>query len=219
MSEVNLTKRQQQILDFIRSFTEKNGYPPSVREIGKELGLSSSATVHAHLAALETKGFIHKSGSKSRSLTLADKALADEDKSSPEHPSPRRLIEESDVVKLPLVGRVAAGEPILAEQNIESTFPLPKEIIGDTSSFLLKVRGESMIGAGIFDGDYVVVREQQNADNGDIVVALLDDGATVKTFYKERDCIRLQPQNEAMEPIYTDKAVIIGKVVALLRSM
>ena len=218
MSE-GLTKRQQQILEFIQSFTEENGYPPSVREIGKELGLSSSATVHAHLAALENKGFIQRNGAKSRTVKISDKAFEGTSEPVKGHAASHGVSTDSGIVKLPLVGRVAAGEPILAEQNIETTLPLPKDIIGDASSFLLQVHGESMIGAGIFDGDYVVVREQQDADNGDIVVALIDDGATVKTFYRERDCIRLQPQNEAMEPIYTDKAVIVGKVVALFRSL
>ena len=215
MDNGKLTKRQQQVLDYVQRETAKNSYPPTVREIGEALGLSSSATVHTHLAALEAKGYLHRDASKSRSLTVI----------SPENPTLVSQVDEDleslrrNTISLPLVGRVAAGSPILAEQNIEDILTLPKEIVGDSGSFLLKVHGESMIDAGILDGDYVVVREQRTAINGDIVVAMIDDEATVKTFYREKDCIRLQPQNEMMEPIYSRDVVILGKVVALFRAL
>ena len=211
---VTLTKRQQEILDFLRSFTADSGYPPSVREIGEAVGLSSSSTVHSHLSALESKGFIRRDASSARALVIVDQITIDETNSLTDEPDPYR-----NVIALPLVGRVAAGEPILAEQNIEDTFTLPTQLVGDSSSFLLSVRGESMIDAGIFDGDYVVVREQRTADNGDIVVAMIEDNATVKTFYREPDRIRLQPENASMDPIYTKEATILGKVVALLRTL
>lgn len=205
-----LTKRQQQVLDFIRSWMRDNPYPPTVREIGEGLDLSSPSTVQAHLKQIEAKGYIRRGESKSRSIELVD-PLEDEAPIQPELPR--------NVVTLPLVGRVAAGEPILAEQNIEDNVPLPTDIVSDAASFLLEVHGESMIEAGILDGDYVVVREQQTANNGDIVVAMIDEGATVKTFFRESDCIRLQPQNSSMDPIYTRDAAILGKVIALFRSL
>jgi repressor LexA len=210
----NLTKRQQEILDFLRSFTAENGYPPSVREIGEAVGLSSSSTVHSHLIALESKGYIHRDASSARALVIVDQLTGDEANALTDEPDPYR-----NVVALPLVGRVAAGAPILAEQNIEDTLTLPTQLVGDSSSFLLSVKGESMIEAGILDGDYVVVREQRSANNGDIVVAMIDEEATVKTFYREPDRIRLQPENQSMAPIYTVDATILGKVVALLRTL
>ncbi|NTU89452.1 MAG: transcriptional repressor LexA [Actinobacteria bacterium] len=215
MNGEKLTKRQQQVLDYVQSESAKNSYPPTVREIGEALGLSSSATVHTHLAALEAKGYLHRDASKSRSLTVVSPestVLTTKDEDALE--SLRR-----NTISLPLVGRVAAGAPILAEQNIEDILTLPKEIVGDSSSFLLRVHGDSMVDIGILDGDYVVVREQRTALNGDIVVAMIEDEATVKTFYKEKDCIRLQPQNETMEPIYSRDVVILGKVVALFRTI
>jgi repressor LexA len=199
-----LTKRQQQILDFIRAELHLRGYPPSVREIGEAIGLSSSSTVHSHLAALEAKGFIRRDPSKPRALEVLD--FRDTD----------NAIDYGQVHAVPLVGHVAAGEPILAAENIEQTIPLPAEFSGD-STFILRVRGESMIDAGILDGDFVVVKQQQTAANGDIVVALLDDSATVKTYYREADRIRLQPENSSMEPLYSRNVEIMGKVVALFR--
>ena len=184
-----LTKRQQEILDFIRAEIHRRGYPPSVREIGEAVGLSSSSTVHSHLAALEAKGFIRRDPSKPRALEVLDFRETD------------RGIDYGQVSVVPLVGQVAAGSPILAAENIEPTISLPAELAGD-NTFILRVRGESMIEAGILDGDFVVVRQQQTADNGDIVVAMIDDEATVKTFYREADRIRLQPENSTMEPIY-----------------
>ncbi len=208
-----LTKRQRQVLDYIQEETSRTGYPPTVREIGQALGLSSSATVHTHLATLEAKGYLRRDGAKSRSLTVIGSGTG------PSSPGEQPENAFRNAVSLPLVGNVAAGAPILAEQNIEENLVLPKEIVGDASTFVLKVKGESMIEAGILPGDYVVVREQNTASNGDTVVALLDDGATVKTFFREEDRIRLQPQNSSMEPIYVHDPLILGVVVALFRSL
>jgi repressor LexA len=201
-----LTKRQQQILDYIHAELHRCGYPPSVREIGEAVGLSSSSTVHSHLAALEAKGYIRRDPSKPRALEVFDYREND------------HAVDMSRVSVVPVVGQVAAGSPILAAENIESTMPLPAEMAGD-NTFILRVRGESMIDAGIYDGDFVVVRQQPTADNGDIVVAMIDDSATVKTFYRETDRIRLQPENATMDPIYTREATILGKVVALFRRL
>jgi repressor LexA len=199
-----LTKRQQQILDFIRAELHRCGYPPSVREIGEAIGLSSSSTVHSHLAALETKGFVRRDPSKPRALEVLD--FRDTD----------TAIDYGQVHAVPLVGHVAAGAPILAAENIEQTIPLPAEFAGE-QTFILRVRGESMVDAGILDGDFVVVKQQKTAVNGDVVVALLDDSATVKTYYREADRIRLQPENSTMEPIYSRDVEILGKVIALFR--
>jgi repressor LexA len=209
-----LSDRQQDILDFLSDFTAKNGYPPSVREIGEAVGLSSSSTVHSHLNALEDKGFIRRDPSSARALTVIGQEDAE---TGAAFGGPTRL--PHNVVELPLVGRVAAGVPTIAEQNVEESLILPTQIVGDASSFLLTVRGESMIEAGILDGDYVVVKEQPTAHNGEIVVALIDDEATVKTFYRENDRIRLQPENSAMDPIYARDVTILGKVIALLRTL
>jgi len=201
-----LTKRQQQILDFIRADLHRRGYPPSVREIGEAVGLSSSSTVHSHLAALEAKGFIRRDPSKPRALEVLDFRETD------------RNIDYDSVRAVPVVGQVAAGSPILAAENIEQTMSLPTEM-ADEGTFILRVKGESMIEAGILDGDFVVVKQQQTAQNGEIVVALLDDSATVKTFYREADRIRLQPENSSMDPIYSRDVSILGKVVALFRRL
>lgn len=206
-----ITKRQQAVLDCIEQCIREKGYGPTVREVCQVLGLSSPSTVHVHLKALEEKGFIKRDPLKSRSIALAY-PLEDE---------VTNVIAPAftNVVEVPLVGNVAAGEPILAEENIENTFTLPTEIVGDAPSFLLSVRGDSMVEIGINDGDYVVVKEQPVANNGDIVVALVDDGATVKRFYKERDHIRLQPENSSMDPIIVDNCTIAGKVVAVFRRL
>jgi repressor LexA len=260
LPDTGLSGRQQEILAFLGDFTSKNGYPPSVREIGEAVGLSSSSTVHSHLNTLENKGFIRRDPSSARALTVIDRGARAKDStgardagesegrsgdtgrvggatsavavgatSSAEaaeveatataEAAPAPIPLPRNVVELPLVGRVAAGSPILAEQNIEESFMLPTQIVSDASSFLLTVRGESMIEAGILDGDYVVVKEQPTANNGEIVVALIDDEATVKTFYREPDRIRLQPENHTMEPIYTRDVTILGKVIALLRAL
>lgn len=215
MDNEKLTKRQQQILEYIRTCIEVKHYPPSVREIGEAIGLSSPSTVHAHLNALESKGYIKRDGAKSRSMVIT--GSGDSGREEPVAPK-AHVLDDHSITQLPLVGRVAAGTPILAEQNIEEQIPLPTSLFGDRNSFLLTVRGDSMINAGIFDGDTLLVREQSTADNGDIVVAMLDDGATVKSYYRERDCIRLQPHNDAMEPIFTTDAHILGIVTGLFRS-
>lgn len=205
-----LTRRQQQILDFIRAEIHRRGYPPSVREIGDAVGLSSSSTVHSHLAAIEAKGYIRRDPSKPRALEVFD--FRDTD----------AALDYSRIHSVPLVGQVAAGQPILAAENIEATIPLPAEFAGDRT-FILKVRGDSMIDAGILDGDHVVVRQQESADNGDIVVAIISDEysgepeATVKRFFRESGRVRLQPENPALDPIYARDVTVVGKVVALFR--
>lgn len=205
----SLSKRQQQIYDYIASYIEQKGFGPTVREICEAVNLSSPSTVHVHLRTLEEKGFIVRDPLKSRSIALPHKE---------EERSFGASVYEN-AVSLPVVGRVAAGEPILAEQNIENTLTLPTELVGDSASFVLSVHGDSMIEVGINDGDYVVVKEQQVARNGEIIVALIDDGATVKRFYKEDDHIRLQPENSSMEPIIVRDCAIVGKVVAVMRKV
>lgn len=208
-----VTKRQQAVLDCIEECIREKGYGPTVREVCQELGLSSPSTVHVHLKALEDKGLIKRDPLKSRSIALTYPLDGGAGASNIIQPS------FSKVVNVPLVGNVAAGSPILAEENITDTITLPTDIVGDSPSFLLSVRGESMIEAGINDGDYVVVKEQPVANNGDIVVAIIDDGATVKRFYKESDHIRLQPENSSMDPIITKDCSIAGKVVAVFRRL
>ena len=203
-----LSRRQQQIYDFIVSYIQENGYGPSVREIADGVGLAGPSTVHGHLRTLEQLGYITRDKHKSRSIILTE--------SLDQTPS-FGSTGSDDVLSVPLVGNVAAGEPILAEQNVQTTMTLPKELVGDAASFMLSVHGESMIEAGINDGDYVVVKEQQVARNGEIVVALIEDGATVKRFFKESDHIRLQPENSSMDPIIVQDCSIVGKVVAVLR--
>jgi repressor LexA len=199
-----LTRRQEQILDFIRAELHRKGYPPSVREIGEAVGLSSSSTVHSHLSALEAKGYLRRDPSKPRALEVLD--FRDTDSA----------VDYGQVHSVPLVGQVAAGSPILAAENIEQTIPLPAEF-AEEHTFILRVRGESMIDAGILDGDFVVVKQQNTARDGDIVVALLEDEATVKRFFREPDRIRLQPENSALEPIYARDVEVLGKVIALFR--
>ena len=207
-----ITKRQQAVYDCIEQFIAEKGYGPTVREICERMGLHSPSTAHVHLNALEEKGLINRDPLKSRSITLTS--------SSPSTHSPYQdVTSRFNSIELPLVGDVAAGVPILAEENITDTISLPVEIVGDSASFLLSVHGDSMIEAGINDGDYLVVKEQNVANNGDIVVALIDDGATVKRFYRESDHIRLQPENSSMEPILVRECSIVGKVVALFRSI
>ena len=216
-----ITKKQQAVLDCIAAFIDEKDYGPTVREICSAMGLSSPSTVYVHLKALEDKGMIHRDPLKSRSITLTDQAHphGGADNAAPLAASLKSIGAGGydNLVSLPLVGQVAAGIPILAEENIEETITLPVEIVGDAASFLLSVHGESMIEAGINDGDYLVVKEQSTAHNGEIVVALIDDGATVKRFYKEDGYIRLQPENSSMEPIITRDCSIVGKVVALFR--
>lgn len=200
-----LSNRQQAILDFIRSEVREKGYPPSVREIGEAVGLASSSTVHGHLDRLEKKGFIRRDPTKPRAIEL----LGDDDE---------RSMVRLAVSKVPLVGKVTAGQPITAVENIEEYFPLPAHMVRDDDVFMLSVVGESMIDVGIFDGDYVIVRQQQTASNGDIVVAMTeDDEATVKTFYKERDHIRLQPEHPTMEALRYKHVTVLGKVIGIFR--
>lgn len=202
-----LTKRQQAVYDSIRTFIEEKGYGPTVRDLCVRMGLSSPSTVHVHLNALEEKGYINRDPLKSRSITLAEDTAV----------SNTLAAQYDNIVTLPVVGDVAAGVPLLAEENITDHISLPVDIVGDAASFLLSVHGDSMIEAGINDGDYIVVKEQPTANNGDIVVALIDDGATVKRFYREKDHIRLQPENSSMEPIIVTECSVVGKVVALFR--
>jgi repressor LexA len=201
---VDLTKRQKEIFDFIRRYAAKTGYPPTVREIGKAVGLHSSSTVHAHLANLEKAGLLRRDPSKPRAIELligkAKRAIRPE-------------------AGLPLVGQVAAGAPVLAEENIEEYLEIPNVIGGEEGDYVLRVRGESMKDAGILEGDYVVVRPADEATDGEIVVALIGEEATVKRIFREADHVRLQPENEAMEPIITPDARVLGKVVGVFRSV
>lgn len=199
-----LTRRQQEILTFIQRYTDAHGYPPSVREIGQALGLTSSSTVHSHLSALEKKGYLRRDPSKPRALEI----LKDE-----------RDVPAKKVVSLPVIGQVTAGLPILAQQNIEDYFPLPQEFVRSDECFILKVRGDSMVDAGIFDGDMLVVRRQQTAKDRDIVVARMEDEATVKRFFREDGRIRLQPENASMEPIITRDVAIEGVALAVIHRL
>jgi repressor LexA len=203
----DLTKRQQEIFDFIKKYSARYGYPPTVRDIGKAVGLASSSTVHAHLANLEKVGLLRRDPTKPRAIELLDRAV-DAAKSVVAGQS-----------GLPLVGRVAAGQPILAEENIEDYVEVPAIAGGGKGGFLLAVHGDSMVDAGILDGDHVVVRSQDTAADGEIVVALVGEEATVKRFFKEADHVRLQPENETMEPIRTRDLSIVGRVVGVLRKV
>jgi repressor LexA len=202
--DLDLTKRQKEIFDFIRRYAEKTGYPPTVREIGKAVGLHSSSTVHAHLANLEKIGLLRRDPTKPRAIELLfDRA--------------KRTIMPGG--GLPLVGHVAAGEPILAEENIEEYIEIPDVIGGEDGDYVLRVRGESMVEAGIFEGDYVVVRPAEEASDGEIVVALIGEEATVKRYFRESDHIRLQPENAAMEPIRSAEASVLGRVIGVVRKV
>ena len=203
-----LNKREKSILRYIEK------YPPSVREIGKAVGLSSTATVHGYLARLEDKGYIKKQDKKERTLRLL-KGTDGETKKT----STKDFYTQKELVEVPVVGRITAGAPILAVENITDTFPIPIDFVGNSDCFMLTVRGESMIEAGILDGDYILVRKQKDASNGEIVVALIEDEATVKTFYKEKDHIRLQPENSTMDPIIVPTCEILGKVCGVFRKM
>ena len=202
-----LSNRQKAILDYIKQEVRKRGYPPSVREIGEAVGLASSSTVHGHLERLEKKGYIRRDPTKPRAIEIID---------GDDFATDFNL----SVSRIPLVGKVTAGEPILATENVEDYFPLPSHFADADNTFMLKVKGDSMIEAGILDGDYVIVRVQHTANNGDIVVAMNEDNeATVKTFYREKDHIRLQPENASMEPIILKNVTILGKVIGLFRDM
>jgi repressor LexA len=209
-----LNKRERAILDYIEKQSKINGYPPSVREIGKAVGLKSTATVHGYLAKLEQKGYIKKESQKGRTLKLLKG-------SSGKKPldTTKDFYSNKEMVDVPVIGKITAGAPILAVENITDTFPIPIDFVGNCESFMLTVRGESMIEAGILDGDYILVKKQNTANNGEIVVALIEDEATVKTFYKEKDHIRLQPENSTMDPIIVPDCKILGKVGGVFRKM
>lgn len=200
----DLSSRQQDILKYIQYATREQGYPPSVREIGKAVGLSSSSTVHGHLAQLEEKGYIRRDPTKPRAIEVLDTDS---------------LANRQRMIHVPLMGRITAGEPILATENIEEVLPLPYDLVRFEDVFMLTVTGNSMIDAGINNGDYVIIKQQPSAENGDIVAALLDDEATIKRFFKEKECVRLQPENPKYAPIFTKEVIILGKVVGLYRLM
>jgi repressor LexA len=207
-----LTERQQEIWNFLVEYVDGHGYPPTVREIGERVGLASPSTVHAHLANLERAGLLRRDPTKPRALELIGRERREAEPAA---------TEAADVVRLPLVGEIAAGGPLLAEQNIEDYMPMPAATKGD---FLLRVKGESMIEAGILDGDLVIVQRAQDARDGEIVVALAGedesaDEATVKTFYREQGRVRLQPENAALEPIYADHVQLLGRVVGVFREL
>ena len=209
-----LNKREKAILKAIEKSVEQKGYAPSVREIGKEVGLSSTATVHGYLARLQDTGYIKKEDNKGRTLKLLKNSAGE-----PISDKKKDFYTDRELVDVPLVGKITAGAPILAVENITDTFPIPLDFVGNSDSFMLTVRGESMIEAGILNGDYILVRRQNNATNGEIVVALIEDEATVKTFYKEQDPIRLQPENSTMDPIIVPDCEILGKVIGVFRKM
>ena len=200
----DLTKRQQEIFEFIKKYSARYGYPPTVRDIGKAVGLASSSTVHAHLANLEKAGLLRRDPTKPRAIELLDRAVD----------AVRSAVRPAG---LPLIGHVAAGQPILAEENVEEYVHVPQLAGGEDGEYVLRVRGESMKNAGILDGDFVVVRPQQTGRDGEIVVAMVEEEATVKRFFREADHIRLQPENETMEPIRTREAKVIGRVVGVCR--
>ena len=202
MSENKLSKKQEEILTYIKDFTLEKGYPPTVRDICEAVGLKSTSSVHAHLSTLERNGFIRRDPTKPRAIEIIDEGF--------------QMVRQ-DMTSIPIVGRVAAGEPILATQNIDGYFPLPVDYVPNAPCFILKVKGESMINAGIHSGDSIFVSSCNTAKNGDIVVALIDDSATVKTFYKEKGHIRLQPENDTMDPIIVDECTILGKVFGVFR--
>ena len=202
MPNGNITSKQSEILNYIKEEILKRGYPPAVREICEAVHLKSTSSDHSHLETLEKNGYIRRDPTKPRAIEICDDSFQ---------------MVRKEMVSLPIVGRVAAGQPILAQQNIENYFPLPAEFVPNGESFVLTVKGESMINAGIFDGDQLFVQSCDTAKNGDIVVALVDDSATVKTFYKEKDHIRLQPENDTMEPIIVEDCVILGKIFGVFR--
>ncbi len=197
-----ITPKQQEILDFIKSEILHKGYPPAVRDICEAVHLKSTSSVHSHLETLEKNGYIRRDPTKPRAIEIIDDTFQ---------------LTRREVVNVPLIGTVAAGQPILAQENIENYFPIPAEYMPNSECFMLKVKGDSMVNAGIFNGDQILVQQQSTANNGDMVVALIDDSATVKTFYKEDGHYRLQPENDSMSPIIVDEVTILGKVFGVLR--
>ena len=202
MDKGKICKKQEEILEYITSQILERGFPPAVREICEAVNLKSTSSVHSHLETLEKNGYIRRDPTKPRAIEILDDSFN---------------LTRREMVQVPILGRVAAGEPLLAEQNIEEYYPIPVEFMPNSECFMLKVRGESMINAGILDGDYVVVEKKNTASNGEMVVALIDDGATVKTFYKEEGIIRLQPENDNMEPFILESVDILGKVIGVFR--
>ena len=202
MAYGKISDKQREILEFMKNEILNKGYPPTVRDICEAVNLKSTSSVHSHLETLEKNGYIHRDPTKPRAIEIIDDNFN---------------LTRREVVNVPLIGQVAAGEPILAEENIENYFPVPAEFMPNEQSFMLKVKGESMINVGIFDGDSILVKEQNTARNGDIVVALIDDSSTVKTFYKEDGHIRLQPENDTMDPIIVEDCTILGKVFGVFR--
>ena len=204
MAYGKITKKQEEILEYIKDQIMNRGFPPAVREICEAVNLKSTSSVHAHLETLEKNGYIRRDPTKPRAIEILDENFN---------------MVRRELVNVPMVGRVAAGEPILATENVDSYFPIPAEYVPKNPTFMLTVKGESMINAGIFNGDHLLIEQKNTAENGEIVVALLDDSATVKTFYKENGHYRLQPQNDAMDPIITDHVEILGRVIGLIRMM
>lgn len=202
MAQGKISKKQQEILEYIKEQILHRGFPPAVREICEAVNLKSTSSVHSHLETLEKNGYIRRDPTKPRAIEILDDTFN---------------LTRREMVNVPIIGQVAAGQPILAEENIEDYFPFPVEHIPNKQTFLLKVRGESMINAGILDGDLVLVEESQTASNGEMVVALIEDGATVKTFYKEEGVFRLQPENDFMDPIIVKEVSILGKVIGVMR--
>ena len=204
MAQGKISAKQQEILEYIKSQILERGFPPAVRDICEAVHLKSTSSVHSHLETLEKNGYIRRDPTKPRAIEILDDSFN---------------FTRREMVNVPIVGRVAAGEPLLAEQNIEEYFPIPMDFMPNKQTFMLKVKGESMINAGILDGDYVLVEERKTAHNGEMIVALVDDGATVKRFYKEEGIIRLQPENDTMEPIIVPDCTILGKVIGVFRFM
>ena len=202
----DLSQKQIEILLYIKSEIQRQGYPPAVREICKGVELKSTSTVHGHLEKLESKGYIRKDPTKPRAIEMLDK-------------NDDFLLTKKRTVDIPILGKVTAGVPILAVENIEDTYPVPLEMVEGHDVFMLRIKGESMIDAGILDGDLVLVKEQASASNGDIVIALIEDEATIKRFFKEKDTIRLQPENQFMEPIYSKEVTVLGKAIGLFRKI
>lgn len=202
MAQGKISSKQQEILDYIKSQILERGFPPAVRDICEAVHLKSTSSVHSHLETLEKNGYIRRDPTKPRAIEILDDSFA---------------MMRREMTSVPIIGHVAAGEPLLAEQNIEDYFPIPVEMLPNANTFLLKVQGESMVNAGILNGDLVLVKEQHNASNGETVVALIEDGATVKTFYKENGYIRLQPENDYMDPIIVPDVTILGKVIGVFR--
>lgn len=204
MAKGKISAKQLEILEYIKSQILDRGFPPAVRDICEAVNLKSTSSVHSHLETLEKNGYIRRDPTKPRAIEILDDSFN---------------LMRREMVNVPIIGRVAAGEPILAEQNIENYFPIPMEFMPNKQTFMLKVKGESMINSGILDGDYVLVEEREAASNGEMIVALVEDSATVKTFYKEEGIIRLQPENDMMEPIIVQDCTILGKVIGVFRFM